>query len=147
MRLGKKRPSVSINFTNPPEMLKSCNPPWKQDDHYLWVLKTTSRYELSGKEVRKERGFPRWFGRVFPLVGWSRAGLCRPEWLPIVKGQVIMAYLPYWLLIPCQCWLCLYSFPLQPEDLGQIKRKKRKRKQRCTSAVAWHILTYYKRSG
>lgn len=37
------------------------------------------------------------------------------------KG-VIMTHLPYWLLTPYLCWLCLYSSPLRQEDLGKDRK-------------------------
>lgn len=33
-----------------------------------------------------------------------------------------MTHLPYWLLTPYLCWLCLYSCPLRQEDLGKDRK-------------------------
>lgn len=121
MRSKTKNPSVSINFKTP-EGLNTC--------HQL-SNKTTVAFELSNSQVDAsergkrqtciKRGFPGGLVGYSPWYIYCMAGLIRPEWSTIVKGEVIMANLPYWLLIPCLCWLCLYSFPLQPEDLEQIK--------------------------
>ncbi len=126
---SKTKASIHVNqFQKTPERLNTRHQLSNEKIIAFELPKPAGRYKWSGggKKTHLHRrasrgGISRWFERVFLLTGLCITGIMSPEWSPIVRGEVMMAYLPYWLLIPCLCWLCLYSSPLQPEDLRQIK--------------------------
>lgn len=97
MRVKNKQTSICLN--------QSQNP-WEVEP----INKTITDFKLSPSQVDGgdqekahiyrpadllQEGVSPWHGRVFPLVGTCIAGITPTEWSPIVKGQAIMAYLPY----------------------------------------------------